>query len=125
MSSTPRHVSDKQDSSFVASGFSELFMLLLSLESGISSSGKAATDDARAAALLDTLPLARSDFSTSARNTRRSHASDEQLRTVARLKLAGYTSQEIADQLGVVEWTVERKLRLIRNQWANDESQQM
>ena len=46
----------------------------------------------------------------------------EQLRTVARLKLEGHTSNEIADQLGVVERTVERKLRLIRNQWANEES---
>ena len=46
----------------------------------------------------------------------------EQLRTVARLKLEGYTSKEIADRLGVVERTVERKLRLIRNQWANEES---
>ena len=41
----------------------------------------------------------------------------DQLRTVARLKLEGHTSNEIADQLGVVERTVERKLRLIRNQW--------
>jgi RNA polymerase sigma factor (sigma-70 family) len=44
----------------------------------------------------------------------------EQLRLVARLKLEGYTCKEIADRLGVVERTVERKLRLIRNQWARE-----
>ena len=44
----------------------------------------------------------------------------DQLRKVARLKLEGYTSQEIEAELDVVERTVERKLRLIRNQWENE-----
>lgn len=45
----------------------------------------------------------------------------KQLRTVARLKLQGYTNKEIACQLGVVERTVERKLWLIRDLWATEE----
>ena len=39
------------------------------------------------------------------------------LQTVARMKLEGYTNREIADQLGRVERTVERKLDRIRRVW--------
>jgi DNA-directed RNA polymerase specialized sigma24 family protein len=39
------------------------------------------------------------------------------LRPVAELHLAGATNAEIADQLGVVQRTVERKLQLIRGRW--------
>jgi DNA-directed RNA polymerase specialized sigma24 family protein len=46
----------------------------------------------------------------------------EELRTVARLRLQAYTCKEIAVQLGVVERTVERKLRLIRDLWEDEES---
>jgi RNA polymerase sigma factor (sigma-70 family) len=38
------------------------------------------------------------------------------LRDVAELKLQGYTNAEIAERLGVVERTVERRLRAIRRQ---------
>jgi len=44
------------------------------------------------------------------------------LRTVARMKLEGHTNAEIAEQLGVVERTVERKLKLIREQWKQSRS---
>lgn len=43
---------------------------------------------------------------------------DETLRRVAGRKLEGYSSAEIANELGVVERTVERKLALIRATWA-------
>ena len=42
---------------------------------------------------------------------------DESLRRVARWKLAGYTNEEIADSLGCVKRTVERKLERIRRKW--------
>jgi DNA-directed RNA polymerase specialized sigma24 family protein len=42
---------------------------------------------------------------------------DESLRSVARWKLAGYTNEEIADALGCVRRTVERKLERIRRKW--------
>ena len=45
---------------------------------------------------------------------------DEPLRRVAVMRLEGFTNAEIADALGVVERTVERKLNLIREQWANE-----
>lgn len=45
--------------------------------------------------------------------------SDDSLRTVAQLKLEGYTNREIAAQLEVVERTVERKLRQIRQRWSD------
>ena len=41
-------------------------------------------------------------------------------RQVARYKLEGFTNAEIAQQLDVVERTVERKLRLIRNAWSRE-----
>ena len=46
---------------------------------------------------------------------------DDTLRRVAGRKLEGWTSAEIARDLGVVERTVERKLSLIRACWAPDE----
>jgi RNA polymerase sigma factor (sigma-70 family) len=39
------------------------------------------------------------------------------LREIARLKLEGYTNEEIAERLGIVERTVERRLNRIRRQW--------
>lgn len=42
---------------------------------------------------------------------------DESLRRVALRKLAGYTNEEIAEELGCVGRTVERKLERIRNKW--------
>ena len=41
----------------------------------------------------------------------------EQLRELARLHLAGNSNREIAEQLGCVERTVERKLALLRLEW--------
>ena len=43
--------------------------------------------------------------------------SDDKLRLVAHRKLEGYTNEEIARELGVVQRTIERKLGLIRNTW--------
>ena len=45
---------------------------------------------------------------------------DESLRNVALWKMDGYTNQEIADKLGCVPHTVERKLRSIRNVWSDE-----
>lgn len=45
---------------------------------------------------------------------------DERLRQIARRKLEGYTNAEIAEELGVVERTVERKLGVIRASWSPD-----
>jgi RNA polymerase sigma factor (sigma-70 family) len=42
---------------------------------------------------------------------------DESLERVARLRLAGYTNDEIANTLGCVRRTVERKLERIRKRW--------
>ena len=42
---------------------------------------------------------------------------DGSLRKIAELKLQGYTNAEIANKLDVVERTVERKLKRIRNEW--------
>jgi RNA polymerase sigma factor (sigma-70 family) len=44
----------------------------------------------------------------------------ELTRTVARLKLEGYTNTEIADQIGMEPKTVRRKLKRIQNLWARD-----
>jgi DNA-directed RNA polymerase specialized sigma24 family protein len=43
---------------------------------------------------------------------------DDRLRQIALRKLEGWTSAEIAEQLGVVERTIERKLNLVRACWA-------
>lgn len=42
---------------------------------------------------------------------------DETLRKVAVWKMEGYTNEEIADRLGCVTRTVERKLEMIRERW--------
>jgi DNA-directed RNA polymerase specialized sigma24 family protein len=41
----------------------------------------------------------------------------EEVRSVALLKLEGYTNAEVADRLGCAEATVERRLSLIRSMW--------
>jgi DNA-directed RNA polymerase specialized sigma24 family protein len=41
----------------------------------------------------------------------------EEVRSVALMKLEGYTNAEIADRLGCAEATVERRLNLIRSIW--------
>jgi DNA-directed RNA polymerase specialized sigma24 family protein len=45
---------------------------------------------------------------------------DETLRAVALAKMEGYTNLEIAERLGCVEHTVERKLRAIRRLWSEE-----
>lgn len=45
---------------------------------------------------------------------------DDVLRTVALAKMEGYSSEEIAEQLGCVVRTVERKLRVIRSIWSKE-----
>jgi RNA polymerase sigma factor (sigma-70 family) len=42
---------------------------------------------------------------------------DEELRTVATMKLEGFTNAEIAQRFGVVERSIERKLARIRVEW--------
>jgi len=46
---------------------------------------------------------------------------EESLRSVAVWKLQGYTNAEIAERLGCVETTVERKLRSIRALWEHED----
>ena len=41
-----------------------------------------------------------------------------QLQAIALRKLEGYTTEEIAGQLGCAQSTVERRLRLIRHLWS-------
>lgn len=43
---------------------------------------------------------------------------DDQMRSIVRFRLAGYTHAEIAAKLNIVTRTVERKLALIRSTWA-------
>ncbi len=45
---------------------------------------------------------------------------NQELRTVARMKLDGYTNREIANSMGRVERTVERKLDRIRRVWLTE-----
>ena len=42
---------------------------------------------------------------------------DAELQQIALWRLEGYTNREIADKLGCVERTVERRLELIRETW--------
>jgi DNA-directed RNA polymerase specialized sigma24 family protein len=42
---------------------------------------------------------------------------DDSLREVAIRKMEGYTNKQIAERLGCIEQTVERKLRSIRQVW--------
>jgi DNA-directed RNA polymerase specialized sigma24 family protein len=46
---------------------------------------------------------------------------DDSLRRVALWKLEGYNNREIAERMGCVEKTVERKLRSIRQLWSDSE----
>jgi DNA-directed RNA polymerase specialized sigma24 family protein len=46
---------------------------------------------------------------------------DEALRTVATMKMEGYTNEEIADRLGCGERTITRKLAVIRKAWIAEE----
>ncbi len=46
----------------------------------------------------------------------------ETLRTIALLKLEGYSNQDIADRLGCTTRTIERKLELIRALWKPEEN---
>jgi DNA-directed RNA polymerase specialized sigma24 family protein len=43
---------------------------------------------------------------------------DDSLRSVALTKMEGYTNKQIAERLGCIEQTVERKLRSIRKIWS-------
>jgi DNA-directed RNA polymerase specialized sigma24 family protein len=45
---------------------------------------------------------------------------DAELETIALWKMEGYTTEEIADRLGCVPRTIERKVRLIRTIWAEE-----
>jgi DNA-directed RNA polymerase specialized sigma24 family protein len=45
---------------------------------------------------------------------------DEQLKRIAVWKMEGHTNQEIADRLGCVVETVERRLRLVRSLWQRE-----
>ncbi len=45
---------------------------------------------------------------------------DEQLKRIAVWKMEGYTNQEMADRLGCVVETVERRLRLIHSIWQRE-----
>jgi RNA polymerase sigma factor (sigma-70 family) len=45
---------------------------------------------------------------------------DAELRRIATMKLEGFTNDEIAEQLGCVRSTVERRLRLIRTLWEKE-----
>jgi DNA-directed RNA polymerase specialized sigma24 family protein len=45
---------------------------------------------------------------------------DESLRRVALMKMEGHTNKEVAAELGVIEQTVERKLRRIREHWIEE-----
>jgi RNA polymerase sigma factor (sigma-70 family) len=52
---------------------------------------------------------------------RRLHSlNSPELRSVAVWKMEGYSNVKIAQKLGCVERSVERKLRLIRNRWARE-----
>lgn len=45
---------------------------------------------------------------------------DENLRSLALLKLEGYTNEEIAVQLGCARRTVQRRLSLIQEIWSQE-----
>jgi DNA-directed RNA polymerase specialized sigma24 family protein len=47
---------------------------------------------------------------------------DDSLRQVARLRMEGYTNEEVADRLGCSLRTVARKLELIRRRWTGAET---
>ena len=45
---------------------------------------------------------------------------DDTLRDIALSRMEGYSSEEIADRLGVSPRTVRRKLRVIRSRWSKE-----
>ena len=45
---------------------------------------------------------------------------DDYLRTIASMRIEGYTIPEIADEIGISQRSVERKLRLIRTTWSQE-----
>jgi DNA-directed RNA polymerase specialized sigma24 family protein len=45
---------------------------------------------------------------------------DDELRSIACCKLEGFNTEEIAERLGYVPRTIERKLRLIRKIWGRE-----
>jgi DNA-directed RNA polymerase specialized sigma24 family protein len=45
---------------------------------------------------------------------------DDELRLIARRRLEGFKNNEIAQELGVIDRTVERRVRLIRSIWEDD-----
>jgi RNA polymerase sigma factor (sigma-70 family) len=47
---------------------------------------------------------------------------NRELRTLALWKMEGYTTEEIASRLGCVPRTVERKLRVIRSLWGEEQA---
>jgi len=47
---------------------------------------------------------------------------DDRLRSLALMKMEGFTNSEIADNLGCSRNTIERKLRLIRGLWSRERS---
>ena len=47
---------------------------------------------------------------------------NDTLRSVALAKMAGETNQEIADRLGCVRYTVDRKLQMIRQIWSGEKA---
>jgi DNA-directed RNA polymerase specialized sigma24 family protein len=49
---------------------------------------------------------------------------DPELRSIALWKMEGYTIEEIAERLGCVPRTVERRLRVIRSLWEQEESRE-
>jgi DNA-directed RNA polymerase specialized sigma24 family protein len=49
------------------------------------------------------------------------HLDDPDLRSIALWKMEGYTTEEIAAQLGCVPRTVERRLRVIRSLWNEED----
>jgi len=48
---------------------------------------------------------------------------DEELRSIAQWKMEGYTNGEIAEKLGYVIITIQRRLRLIRSIWKKEKPQ--
>jgi DNA-directed RNA polymerase specialized sigma24 family protein len=45
---------------------------------------------------------------------------DDELRSIAQWKMEGFTNSEIAQKLGYVTVTIERRLRLIRSIWQKE-----
>jgi DNA-directed RNA polymerase specialized sigma24 family protein len=48
---------------------------------------------------------------------------DDQIRSVATWRMAGYSNSEIAQKLNCTERTIERKLKLIRELWSRNSAE--